>query len=468
MAKRGAAVRGGSSTRLPVAITVTGVLVALVLASTTLGVVTGPRFAGALSRSDLAAVHALERGVSATGTLLRAIGTAGLGSPASLSRLGLHLASTHVYAGEYLSGNSQAGGDFGYSIAVSGTTMVVGAPGENVSGFYEAGNAYVFDLKTGALVRTLTSPAPGLEGYFGFSVAISGKTVAIAAPGESVGSLVQAGHVYLFNAKSGALLSTYTSPAPQSGGFFGYSIAAFGKLVVVGAPGENASGVGYAGNTYVFSGHSSTPLATLQSPNPDFQGYFGFYVALSKTLVVVGAPTENASGVEQGGHVYTFSTKTHALASTLTSPNLETDGNFGESVAVSGNTLVVGASGETAGGDVAAGHAYVFNAKTAVLSFTFQSASPQAQGNFGARVAVGGSLIVIGAPDEAANGVLEAGNVYAFVTSTGVPAGSYTSPNPAMFGAFGYSLAVGKSSLAVGAPGESAFNETVAGQVYVY
>jgi FG-GAP repeat len=450
------------------ALVVAGVLVFLVLASVGLGVVSSPKLLSGFSRVDAASLRSLEGTAVAAAEIPRALGAAAIGPSQSLSPVGLALAAAHVYNGEYLSGNPQAYGDFGYSIGISGTTMAVGAPGENVSGMYQAGNVYVFDLKTGALLKTLTSPTPQAGGIFGFSVAVYGHDVVAAAPGESAGSHLSAGHVYIFNAKTGSLVTTLSSPAPQYGGVFGYSVAAFGKTLAVGAPGENASGTYSAGNAYVFSGTSATPTAALHSPTPGYQGYFGFSVGVSKALIVVGAPYENVSSVAYAGHVYTFSAKTHALASTLASPNVETSGHFGRALAIGGNSLVVGASDETAGGLAGAGHAYMFAAKTGVLSFTLQSALPQLDGAFGACIAIGGTLLVVGAPGEAVNSLVSAGNAYTFSATTGVPSGSYSSPNPASYGIYGYALAVGKSVVAIGAPGDSAFHLPVAGQTYVY
>src|SRR5947199_100623 len=98
--------------------------------------------------------------------------------------------------------NAQTDGLFGRSVAVneSGTIVVVGAFGESAGTPVqpEAGNAYVFDATDGSLITTLTSPTPQADGDFGLSVAVSGTTVVVGAPGESAGTPVQprAGHAY--------------------------------------------------------------------------------------------------------------------------------------------------------------------------------------------------------------------------------------------------------------------------------
>ena len=129
---------------------------------------------------------------------------------------------------------------------------MVGAPSETANGFSNAGHAYTFNAKTGALISTLTSPNAQTGGYFGYSVAVSGSTVVVGAVDESAATKTAAGHAYTFNAKTGALISTLTSPNAQSIGEFGFSVAAAGKFVMVGAPYEIANGFSNAGHAYIF------------------------------------------------------------------------------------------------------------------------------------------------------------------------------------------------------------------------
>src|SRR5207237_1939931 len=93
---------------------------------------------------------------------------------------------------------AQAFGQFGISVSVSCTTVVVGAQLENANGQPEAGHAYSFDATTGFLTTTLTSPNAQGGGEFGASVAVSGTTVVVGAPRETGGGCTQAGHAYIF------------------------------------------------------------------------------------------------------------------------------------------------------------------------------------------------------------------------------------------------------------------------------
>src|SRR5439155_22819434 len=84
------------------------------------------------------------------------------------------------------------------------------------------------------------------------SVAVSGINVVVRAPFETASRLLQAGHAYIFSS-TGSLIATLTSPNAQTQGIFGYSVAVSGRSVIVGAPFENANGFLEAGHAYIFS-----------------------------------------------------------------------------------------------------------------------------------------------------------------------------------------------------------------------
>src|SRR5438477_297426 len=108
--------------------------------------------------------------------------------------------------------NAQSNGQFGSSVAINeGDPLVaVGAPFETANAIPGAGHAYVFDATDGSLVTTLTSPNPQIGGLFGFSVSITGTTVVVGAPRETANALSGAGHAYVFDATDGSLTTTLT------------------------------------------------------------------------------------------------------------------------------------------------------------------------------------------------------------------------------------------------------------------
>src|SRR5580658_3058725 len=217
--------------------------------------------------------------------LLASAGSSGLGASLTVPRESEHLTSSgelqsHATASpvplkDLTSPNPQEVGNFGNSVAIYGSTLVIGAPGEAVSGHAGAGDVYVFNDKTSQLIFTLSSPNPQTDGSFGWSVVISSSTIVVGAPGEKPYGLVDAGHAYTFNAATGARNSTLNSSDPQKYGAFGTSVAISSTRVVVGAPDETTDAYAQAGNIYVFNDKTPGLVAALSSPNAMAFGEFG-------------------------------------------------------------------------------------------------------------------------------------------------------------------------------------------------
>src|SRR5438876_640920 len=148
----------------------------------------------------------------------------------------------------------------------------------------------------------------------------------VPAPDERVGTTSGAGHAYIF-ATSGTFIAMLTSPTPQSGGAFGFSVGLDGVTVVVGAPGETSQ----AGHAYIFATTGGSPIATLTSPNPETGGAFGNSVAISGMTVVVGAPFEDVtttSAQTDAGRAYIFGPTTSGSTPSYTNGNFLSGGNI--------------------------------------------------------------------------------------------------------------------------------------------
>ena len=360
--------------------------------------------------------------------------------------------------------NAQAAGGFGASVAASGNLVVVGASGEIADGYSGAGNVYIFNAATGALLSTLTSPNAVAGGSFGSSVAASGNLVVVGASGETVHGHSLAGDVYIFNATTGVLVSTLDSPNAGGGGNFGASVATSGNIVAIGATGETGAGGNFkAGNAYTFNATTGALVSTLSSPYAEQEGGFGSSVATNGKIAMVGAPLETP-----GNNAYTFNTTTGAPLRTLASPNAQGDTGFGWSVASSGNIVIVGSIFETASGYSEAGNAYTFNAATGAPLKTLTSPNAAKTSLFGSSVAASGNLVVVGADGETVDGYSRAGNTYAFNATTGATLSTLTSPNAQAGGSFGLSVAASGSVVVVGAPSEAADGHSLAGNVYMF
>jgi hypothetical protein len=376
-------------------------------------------------------------------------------------------ASTKIARVTLTSPNAQSLGEFGTSVAATTGAVVVSAPLETVSGDTDAGRVYVFNSKTGALARTITSPNVQTGVEFGTSLAVANSEIVVGVPLESAGGLQDAGHVYTFSASTGALISTLTSPNPQTNGAFGASVAIYSNTVVVGALGESVSGFQGAGRAYTFNAGTGALVNSLTSPNAQQAGGFGVSVGVSQSVIVVGAWSETINGVIVAGRAYTFNPTTGALLRTLVSPNLQSVGEFGFSVAASGSTVIVGAWSETVGTNSIAGRVYAFNGATGALMGRFVSPNSQFDGQFGFSVALSGGTLVVGARGEAVGGSRAAGHVDFFNLLTGALEKTVTSPNAQSEGEFGFSVALSGGVFVGGALLETAGGHPSAGHAYI-
>jgi hypothetical protein len=190
---------------------------------------------------------------------------------------------------------------FGGSLAAAGSHVLVGAMQDD-TGARDTGAAYLFDSATGNLLQTIRNPTPGPGDWFGASVAAVGDNFLVGAPFSDVAA-PDAGAAYLVDGTSGAFYLRFPNSAPPAGAQFGRSIAVSGHSVAIGAPGNSTGSAD--GAAYLFIDFSATPLLVLRTPPAATNGQFGFSVALGETNAIVAAPQEN-TGQTHAGSVYLF------------------------------------------------------------------------------------------------------------------------------------------------------------------
>jgi hypothetical protein len=394
-----------------------------------------------------------------------------------------------------LTASDGANGDsLGYSVAMSGNTIVVGAPFHEVGGELYEGALYVFtEPKTGwaSVGEPATLTVAGQEDQgIGRSVAIDGNTIVAGVPGgDGEGG---AGGVYVFT-KPATGWTTSSHPAvelsarvPDIAGSdaLGWSVAISGNTIVAGAPYHSTSfsnpndGIAYL---YVEPtagwSHATTETATLAPDDPAADsGDFGVAVAVDGSTVVVGS-REQASGSNGSAYVFTKP----AGGWTDTTPTHQTTelsasgaASLGAAVAVHAKTVVVGAPEP--------GAAYVYNEPatgwplTMPPSDTLTSsilAGAGSTGDFGGSLAFNGGTIAVGGPTASGLGAAHeaAGTVSVFKE----PAGGWTGAQHQIStlvcrhptGQLGASVAIAGATIVAGAPG-NVTGHTSAGAAFVY
>jgi hypothetical protein len=226
---------------------------------------------------------------------------------------------------------------FGYSVAISGNTAVTGAVAKNSL----TGAAYVF-VRSGTAwsqQAKLTASDGAANDYFGDSVAVSGSTAVVGARQNS-----STGAAYVF-VPSGTTWSqqaklTASDAAPLDN--FGVWVAVSGSTTVVGAFGKNSN----TGAAYVFvrSGTTWSQQAELTAFDAAQSDNFGLSVALSGSIALVGASGKSSN--KGAAYVFVRSGTTWSQQSELTASDSVSNDYFGVSVALSGSNAVVGAQGK--------------------------------------------------------------------------------------------------------------------------
>ena len=366
--------------------------------------------------------------------------------------------------------NAEAFDEFGTSVALDGDTLVVGAPdesstadgGENNNDAFSAGAVYVFTRSNGIWSQQTFLKASNAEStdFFGYSVALEGNTLVVgaygenstAAGGQSNNDASNAGAVYVFTRSNGIWSQQALLKASNAEAFdeFGTSVALEGDTLVVGAADEASTATGgesnndawAAGAAYVFTRSNGiwSQEAFLKASNAETTDFFGYSVALEGNTLVVGAYGENSSAAggqsnndaSNAGAVYVF-TRSNGIwtqQAFLKASNAGGSDHFGTSVALDGDKLVVGAQSEgstAAGGEnnndaLAAGAAYVFTRSNGVWSqqALLKASNAEEDDLFGYSVALEGDTLVVGAQSEGStatggqsnNDAFSAGAVY--------------------------------------------------------
>ncbi|WP_460956813.1 hypothetical protein, partial [Spirosoma litoris] len=362
---------------------------------------------------------------------------------------------------------------FGYSVAISGNTIVIGANQEDDDAaggntLIDAGSAYVYSQNQGGAdnwgqVKKLVASDRGADDQFGISVAVSGSLIVVGAIFEEDGtggnSLPSAGSAYVFSRDQGGAnnwgqVKKLVASDRGEGDLFGYSVAISGNTIVIGAYNEADDAVGGnpvmgAGSAYVFSqnqGGTDTwgQVKKLVASDRGTYVYFGYSLAINGNTIVVGAYRD--SGDAAGGNTLTFAGSAYVFSQNqggtdnwgqvkkLVAADRGANDYFGQSVGISGSTIVVGSVGDSedaAGGNTLAfaGSAYVFSQNQGGGGNWGQvqklvASDRSANDGFGYSVAISGNRIVAGAyqDDEDASGantLTNAGSAY-FFESTGI------------------------------------------------
>ncbi|WP_437895446.1 MYXO-CTERM sorting domain-containing protein [Sorangium sp. So ce124] len=361
---------------------------------------------------------------------------------------------------------------FGDSVALSGDTALVGAYGHDDAGPV-AGSAYVFVRSAGVWTQQakLVATDAAADKYFGTSVALSGDTALVGASGDADHGL-NAGAAYVFARSAGVWTQQAKLVATDAaeGDYFGISVALSGDTALLGTPGDDDKGSS-SGAAYVFvrSAGVWTQQAKLVATNGAALDYLGSAVALSGDTALVASP--GGHGFQPGSaYVFVRSAGVWTQQASLHARDPARDDTFGSAVALSGDTALVGAQGDDDDEIVDSGSAYVFVRSAGVWTqqAKLMATDRETWDYFGSSVALSGDTALVGAL-LSDNAVWDAGAAYVFQRSAGVwtQQAALVATNPRKDDGFGDSVALSDGTALVGVHGDDA-KGNYAGSAYVY
>lgn len=371
-------------------------------------------------------------------------------------------------------------GTFGWSVAMAGDLLVIGAPLERAGGESAAGAAYIFERNAASweLAARIESSAPVANARFGAAVATDGALVAVAAPFES-GPDVNSGSVYVFR-KVADWEESDRIRRRVEGEQFGSALAIDGRRLAVGALGVDA--------VYTYRLPGTTEWVEDETLIPPFGvpagSQFGSAIVMSGDTLVIAARREGAGGTggvnpvidgtqRVSGAVFVYS----RLGAMWGAPEYlkafdpQADDHFGASIALGGDLLVVGAPGEDGGqaglgqsddddlGSTDSGAVYTFR-RNADGDWSagdyFKAEEPVNTASYGSSVAMRDNVLFIGAPngrseDSEPTGVV---SVYTLINGAWTFGLDLAASNADTDDGFGSAMGASEHGFVVGAPDE--------------
>jgi hypothetical protein len=425
--------------------------------------------------------------------------------------------SDYIQEADTLKGDFFGGRSWGNSVAFHGDTLVVGAPwedgdatgvnNESAGTVTDSGAVFVYQRRGESWIREayIKAPDPAEEDYFGYSVAIHGDVLAIRGAHQEYPTQEdknvdrRPGAVYLFERVDGkwqqcAILYASNTTERDS---FGNTLALYGDTLAVGAIGESrtVAGVDNKSRKFVFTGGVArdsgavyifersngewTETTYLKAPNPGLQDFFGWSLALTGDTLAVGARYErsarsgiNAPGpeddnAERAGAVYVYiRTENGWRHQAYVKASNSGEGDwFGTSVSLSGDTLAVGALGESSartgvnptqpdnGDTPRSGAVYVFRRVDDAWSeeAIIKASNAAKSASFGKRVALSGDVLAVTSLGESTDAKFS-GAAYLLSRERGVwtEQRMLKAPVPKEGDSFGSTLALHEGTLIVG------------------
>lgn len=344
-----------------------------------------------------------------------------------------------------------AGDFFGASISISGERAAIGAPHDDDDGD-NSGSAYVFVREEGSwsLESRLVSRTAAEGDFFGSQIGISGETIVIGSPGYESGQ----SRIEIFERRDEIWRMRKAFMSEVS------SVAIHSEVLIVGSDG-GYSNSGFV-DVYNKRGSRWSLNSRLEISSPPGRSDFGESISLSETMIVVG---DAGNPLFEAVYVFELDSGSWRQSAKLISPEGLTDTEFGGSVSVSGDSIVIGARVASSPGSNESGRAYVYKKEgdTWNNGEVLVPETISASAYFGAAVAISGDTIVVGAYGEE----VRRGAAYIFRKQVNGWTQAKRVPNETILrGWFGSELAMSSDTILIGSLGVEVFEDSEDGWLW--
>jgi hypothetical protein len=368
---------------------------------------------------------------------------------------------------------------FGTNVDIEGDTVVIGAPSADITPGVSQGAAYVY-FRTGDswfLQTKLMAFESSINEMFGISVAISGNTIIVGAPAADIGNNSDQGTAYIFvrNGATWSLQQKLIAADGRGGSQFGNSVAIDGDTVVIGSFADRIGSLP-TGSAYVYtrSGETWMQQAKLFDSNPNFSDEFGYRVAVDNDTAVVSARFGDVGSNTSQGVVCVFKRTDGVWAqqARLFDANGGNDDLFGVSVAMDGETILVGSTAARTGPSTRNGmvYAYVRSGDAWSLQQRFNGNDTVGPDRFGISVDISGDTAIVGADLYSFGNGTQEGAAYIFIRN-----GANWSQQAKLLASdafpadrLGGSVAVSGNRFLVGSPGADINSHNSQGAAYFF
>ncbi|NNF34384.1 MAG: hypothetical protein HKN68_09770 [Saprospiraceae bacterium] len=350
------------------------------------------------------------------------------------------------------------GSNYGEDVSIQGEFMIIGAPNREFSGMASAGSAFVKENlgSTWSFGNVLLPADLAAFDRFGSSVDVYGDVAIVGSPGADISTNDDQGAAYIFKNQSSGWDESIklTAIDGETDDSYGSSVAIYGNFAVVGCPKKDVLTATEQGVAYVyhFNGSTWNHFAILTASDGEAEDNFGHCVAIYDNFIVVGSPKDDFDTKVDAGSAYIFfyNGSTWSQQARIIAADGNPGDQFGTSVAIYNESVIVGSPLNTVGTTVESGAAYTFgNSLGWAQTDKINSLDPQTGVQFGNSVDIGNKGIVVGEKYATLDGEFELGSAYIFYNHGTI---HIRPSNGKTLDHFGTSVTIYENTVAVGSP----------------